>query len=185
MIRPAYILATAVLFCAAPVLAGPNILTGHMTCGPTPAIIGESSGRGLLEITIDPDETNGAFVGPMDLPIDTWWQIVPAGFPKKFGILYRGQYTGQKVIGCVSEPGAEILFSEEGGMPDRTSTITATPTVTDTPTRTHTFTPTPVDTDTPTRTPTITRTPTRTATPVDTSTQTATPVDTSTPTETP
>jgi len=186
MIRRALILSVLV---AAPAWAGPNILTGHQLCSQTPAAIGTNTGRATLEVKVPESQgdTNVAKVGPMDLDSSGWWELVAGSFPKLFGIVAKGQWTAEKVIGCVTTQATPVTinFSEEGQMPDRSATPSATGTITQTPTRTgtatSTSTATPVSTATRTNTRTATRTATVTATPTRTPTSTATATATNTP----
>jgi hypothetical protein len=176
---------TLLLLLAIPVLAGPNIHTHHVNCTQTPQAIGDAPGRGTLEIQVDPDAGNPAFVGPMQMATSQWWQLVAGGPPKLFGILFRGQYTGETVMGCVADQATPVLIhiAEEGQLQDATSTPSATGTAT--ATQTPTATQTNTSTRTPTWTPTATRTHTPTRTPTVTPTDTATQTPSATPTDTP
>lgn len=183
-LRALAIAAAALLAVVSIASAGPNILTGQVSVTTTPAAIGEASGRGILEIAVPTAAAGPVDCGPHDLPVAQWWRVNP-GELLPFGILYRGQYTAEKVIKCYlatqSTP-VSVQIKEEGGMPARTNTPTATGTITNTPANTNTS--TPVNTNTPTKTRTVTKTPTATstATPTRTGTATATATATATPT---
>lgn len=154
-------------------LAANILVRSYELTADTPQVIGDSRGRACLYVK---PEAN-VKCGPSD-DDSTHWYPVNAGEQHRFGIYYRGRFSAEVPISCVSDEDTIIHSHEEGALIDPTSTRTDTATVTNT--RTATPTRTPTNTGTVTSTATDTATPTVTPTVTDTGTVTQTPTETAT-----
>lgn len=126
--------------------------TEQVSVGPTPSIVGTSSGRSRIRIkNADPTSTK-LRCGSSERPIVAEFYNFGAGEAVEIGdggTLWGGS-TAEVAVLCASADATPqvVAIVEEGRMPPWTQTPTNTPTNT------------PVDTDTPTVTPTPTQTPT-------------------------
>jgi hypothetical protein len=127
-----------------------NIVTrSYVLVANTPQVVGDDQGRACLYVKPVGDVKCGPSATDR-----THWYPISGGQEHKFGILYRGLFTAQRPIACVSTGATTVNIHEEGALADPTWTPTVTNTPTDTPTATATATPTDTATQTPTSTPT-------------------------------
>lgn len=102
--------------------------TEQRTINPTPAVIGDGSGR--LCITVKNGGASGTasiFCGNCDQPATEFWELTP-GEQYTWGANYKETFSAQTVTCCYSATGTQLLYvSEEGNMPSFTPTPTPTP----------------------------------------------------------